>query len=75
MLYIPWMIILGGHDIKKKSFENFDFELPRVKNCISRLCTNPLGDPPNPPAQYPNRVKTRKYGLKHALHTLDDHFG
>ena len=31
------------------------FELPRVKNCISRLCTNPLGDPPR--TQYPNRVK------------------
>ena len=22
------------------------FELPRVKNFIGRLCTNPLGDPP-----------------------------
>ena len=24
------------------------FELPRVKDCISRLCTNPLGAPPPP---------------------------
>ena len=25
MLYIPWMIILSGDNIKKTSFENFDF--------------------------------------------------
>ena len=25
MLYIPWIIILGGHNIKKTRFENFDF--------------------------------------------------
>ena len=25
MFYIPWMVILGGHNIKKNSFENFDF--------------------------------------------------
>ena len=25
MLYIPWMVILGDHNIKKISFENFDF--------------------------------------------------
>ena len=25
MLYIPWMIILGDHGIKKTNFENFDF--------------------------------------------------
>ena len=25
MLYIPWMVILGGHNIKKLTFENFDF--------------------------------------------------
>ena len=25
MLYIPWMVILGDHGIKKISFENFDF--------------------------------------------------
>ena len=38
---------------KKTSFENFDFELPRVKKCISRLCTNPLGAPPPPPHLIP----------------------
>ena len=26
------------------------FELPKVENCISRLCTRPLGAPPPPPA-------------------------
>ena len=25
MLYIPWMVILSGDNIKKTSFENFDF--------------------------------------------------
>ena len=25
MLYIAWIVILGGHGIKKTSFENFDF--------------------------------------------------
>ena len=25
MLNIPWMVILGDHNIKKKRFENFNF--------------------------------------------------
>ena len=25
ILYIPWMVILGDDDIKKITFENFDF--------------------------------------------------
>ena len=37
-----------GHNIKKKNPSII--ELPRVKNCISRLCTNPLGPPPPPHA-------------------------
>ena len=28
--------------------KNMIFELSTVKNCISRLCTDPLGDPPPP---------------------------
>ena len=43
------MAILGGHNIKKKVSKTSIFELPGVKNCISRLCTNPLGSPPPPP--------------------------
>ena len=39
MLYIPWMVILGDHNMKKKVSETLIFELSRVKNCISRLCT------------------------------------
>ena len=38
----------------KKSFEFFH---PRVKNRISKLYTNPLGDPPPLHAQCPNKVK------------------
>ena len=33
---------------KKKVSKTSIFELPRVTNCISRFCTNPLGDPPPP---------------------------
>ena len=38
---------LDGHIVwsqyqRKKMSETSIFELPRVKNCISRLCTNPL---------------------------------
>ena len=25
MLYVPWMVILGGHNIRKTTFKNFDF--------------------------------------------------
>ena len=42
------MVILGHHGIKKKVSKTSIFELPSVKNCMSRLCTNPLGDPPPP---------------------------
>ena len=39
------MITISKKQVSKTSI----FELPGVKNCISRLCTNPLGDPPPPP--------------------------
>ena len=58
MLYIPWMVILGDHGIKKNVLKTSIVELPKVKKCICRLCTNPLGDPPPLPcAQYPHQVK------------------
>ena len=40
MLYIPWMVISCGHHIIK-----ITFELPKVKNCINRLCTGPFTRP------------------------------
>ena len=49
MLYMAWMVILGDHGIKKYVSKTSIFELHRVKNCRSRLCTNPLGAPPPPP--------------------------
>ena len=49
MLYIRWMVILSGQNTKKKVSKTSIFELPRVKNSISRLCTHPLGAPPPPP--------------------------
>ena len=45
MLYIAWMVIVGDHGMKKISFEiskTSIFEVYRVKNCISRLCTGPF---------------------------------
>ena len=43
MLYILWMVILGGHNIKKKNFRKTSiFELSKVKNCGSKLCTSPF---------------------------------
>ena len=48
MLYIGYLIILNCHSIKKTVSEVCIFELPRLENCISRLCASPLGTPPPP---------------------------
>ena len=54
MLYVGYLIVMNGQNIKKIGFENFEnFELLRVENCISRLCPSPL-----PPSKHPNRVKS-----------------
>ena len=53
LLYIPCMVIIGYYGIKKVSFTTSIFELHRVKNCISSLCINRLGDPP-PRTRAPN---------------------
>ena len=45
MLCISWMVTLGDQGIKFFS-GTLIFELPKVKNCTSMLCTNPLGPPP-----------------------------
>ena len=46
-----------------------------VTNYISKFYTNPLGGAPQFRApKTPISRKTRKYGLKHALHTLDGQF-
>ena len=34
MLYIGYLIILDGQKIKKTSFGNFLFQLPRLENCM-----------------------------------------
>ena len=52
MLYIANL-----YKYKKNQFRKISiFELPRLENCISRLCLRPLGSPP-PPPKHPNRVK------------------
>ena len=42
MLYIGYLIILDGKNIKKSVLEISIFELPRLENCRSRLCPGPL---------------------------------
>ena len=46
MLYIGYFIIWMVRISKKKVLEISIFELPRLENCISRLCPSPLGTPP-----------------------------
>ena len=43
MLYTGYLIILNGHSIKKSVSEISIFELPRIENCISRLCAHTKG--------------------------------
>ena len=57
VLYIGYLIIVNGQNIKKKSVLKFCIlVLPRVENCISRLCPSPL-EATSSPLQHPNRVK------------------
>ena len=55
MLYIGYLIILDGQNIKKTVSKISIFGLLRRENCISRLCPRPLGSPP--PPRHPNSVK------------------
>ena len=63
MLYIPWMVIRDDHGIKKKVPKTSIYELPKVQNCRSRLCTNPLGHVPRAPNTQ-IKLKTHQYGPK-----------
>ena len=40
MLHIGYFIILHGHNIKKSVSEISIFELPRLENYVSTLCSN-----------------------------------
>ena len=62
LLYIAWMVILGDHGIKKDFTKTSTFEVLRVKNCISRLYADPLGETP------PTLDLIPKEGEKH-VHT------
>ena len=56
MLYIGYLIIVKGQNIKKKFISEISiFELPKLENCISRLCPSPL-----PLSKHPNRGKNRR---------------
>ena len=57
------MVIVGGQDVTKKSFGN---SIAFGKSTSQRIY----------PEQHTPEIgwKLHKYGLKHALYTLDDHF-
>ena len=46
MLYMGYLIIVNGQNIKKSVSKNSNFKLSRVENCISTVCPIPLGTPP-----------------------------
>ena len=63
MLYIGYLIFLDGQSIKKISFGN---SIAFGKSTSQRIYRE----------QHTPKIgwKLHKYRLKHALHTLDDHF-
>ena len=64
MLYIGYLIIVDGHNIKKNFVLEISIvELPRLENCISGLCPGPLGSPPSQ-KKHPNRAKNTYSGSK-----------
>ena len=68
MLCLEHLVTMKCQNIKNSGLKISIFELPRVENCMSRLCPSPL-----PLYKHPNRVKTHEEGLKHALHRMFDH--
>ena len=42
MLYIPWIVILGDHNIKKMSFENFDFGATQGEKLHKQVVHGPI---------------------------------
>ena len=63
MLYIAHLIILDGQSMEKISFGNsIAFGKSTSQRIYSKQRTHKIGK------------KQHKYGLRHALHTLDDHF-
>ena len=59
MLYIGYLMILDGQNIKKNQFRKFPFfELLRQENCISKLCPSPIGSPPPPTRENWDRSDT-----------------
>ena len=59
MVYVGYLIIAHGQNIKKSVLKISIVELLRVENCISRLCPSPL-----PPSKHPKRVKSTGKGSK-----------
>ena len=56
MLYVAWMVILGGHNIKKISFENFNFRAARGEKLHKHVVYQSLGSPPPPHPGYNTQI-------------------
>ena len=54
MLYIPWMVILGDHNIKKTSFKNFDFWAAQGEKLHEQVVYQSLGS--SPPSPHPDLI-------------------
>ena len=62
MLYIGYLIILDGQNIKKNQFrKSIAFGMSTLQRIYPKQHTPKIG------------YKLDKYGLKHALHSLDGH--
>ena len=42
MLYIGWMVIVGDHGIKKRSFENFNFRAAQGEKLLKQVVHWPI---------------------------------
>ena len=59
MLYTGYLIILDGQNKGKKSVSEISiFELPRLENCMSRLCPSTLGSSLCAPQMPLNHLQT-----------------
>ena len=52
MLYVAWMVLLGDDNIKKISFENFDFRSAQGEKLHEQVVHQSLGRTPPLPTQY-----------------------
>ena len=55
MLYIPWMVIVSGDDVKKLRFKNFDVWAVEGEKLHERVVYQSIGRTPPPPHPIPKK--------------------